>query len=90
FEVARRLEADGVTPLHVIVSAHAAPEAAPPLRTMSEAPDDELMAEIAALGLLPPDAFASDELRSLVLAPTRADFRLSERYVAVAGTQIAA
>lgn len=81
FEVARRLEMSGVRPLHVIVSGHATPDAATSGR-MSEATDEALMAQIAALGLLSPEALASDELRTLVLEPTRADFRLGEAYVA--------
>lgn len=89
FETARRLEALGVPPLHVVVSGHAEPSAGDAAARASEACDEELIAGIVELGLLPAGTLEPPELRDLVLQPLRADFRLAESYSIGAGVRLA-
>lgn len=81
FEVARAMERGGYgAPLRVMVSGYAAPEIAARARTLHDASDDDLIAAIGALGLLPIEYADNAELRSLLLAPMRADFAMCERH----------
>ncbi|NKB16719.1 MAG: alpha/beta fold hydrolase [Sphingomonadales bacterium] len=91
FEVARRLEAVGrTTVMHVIVSGHAEPSVAHGARSMSHLPDDQLLAEVAALGLLREDMLDANGVAEVILPPIRADFALAEGYHPAPEVQIAA
>ncbi len=90
FEVARALEAQGLQPLHVLLSGYAGPEPAARPAHLSAATDEELLASIAGLGLLPADALQSKGLLDLMLPPVRADFGLAERHEVAAGARVAA
>ncbi|MCI4665745.1 MAG: AMP-binding protein, partial [Neomegalonema sp.] len=92
FETARALEARGAPPPALVgLSGHAAPALASRAARTAHLDDDALFEEIRALGGLPdvaPDEEA--QLRELVLAPTRADFRLAEAHHIAPETQLAA
>jgi len=84
YELARRLvEAHGLAPIRLIVSAHPAPQRLAPNnpRKLHALPDQALWQTIGALGLLPSDMPGSDELRDFIISAARQDFRISETYV---------
>jgi medium-chain acyl-[acyl-carrier-protein] hydrolase len=81
FELARRLQAEGVpTPRVLAVGGAEAPQLPrrhPPLHNLDR-PD--LVAAVQSLGGTPPEVFQSPELLDLVLPTLRADFELLETY----------
>jgi pyochelin biosynthetic protein PchC len=79
YELALRLEARGIVPEHLLVSAHAAPQHA--ARTALHSADDEtLITRVRNLGDLHSEAYDIPELRDLLLPALRADYRLIESY----------
>jgi pyochelin biosynthetic protein PchC len=83
FETALRLQERGVRPVHLVLSGRAAP---PVNRRpgLGHLPDDELLAEVGALGGMSA-AMADPDLRALVLPAMRADFLLLDAYTPSAG-----
>jgi amino acid adenylation domain-containing protein len=90
FEAARALEAQGLRPLHVLLSGYADPVLAKRHPSLSKASNEELITSIAGLGLLPPDVIGADGLLELLLPPLRADFGLAERHEVADGARITA
>lgn len=99
YELGLALEAAGMPPLRVVVSARCAPHCAPHRQAVHDLSDERLVEELRALGGTPEEFLRSRELQELLLPMLRADFRLSETYrradpqplacelVALAGTQ---
>ncbi|MFI8930997.1 thioesterase II family protein [Streptomyces sp. NPDC053474] len=85
YEVARRLEAGaGPAPVHLMVSARAAPGHGG-RTTLHRAADEVLLAAVRRLGTLGGvDPFAEPELRELLLPVLRSDYRLVETYAPAA------
>ncbi len=90
FETARALEAQGLRPLRVLLSGYAGRGMAAGSKALSMASDEELLASIAGLGLLPADAVQSEGLRDVMLPPLRADYALAERHELAGDARIAA
>ncbi|MGW6979870.1 thioesterase II family protein [Streptomyces sp. NPDC054932] len=79
YEVARRLEARGTAPAHLLVSGRAAPHRT--RRSEFHLADDEtLLSAVRSLGDLGSSVFDIPELRELLMPALRADYRLIERY----------
>ncbi|MFJ1654721.1 thioesterase II family protein [Streptomyces sp. NPDC088337] len=79
YEVALRLEARGIVPQHLLVSARAAPHRAG--HTALHLADDEaLVARVRQLGDVYSEVYDIPELRELLLPALRADYRLIEGY----------
>ncbi|MFC9930572.1 thioesterase II family protein [Streptomyces sp. NPDC127190] len=79
YELALRLEARGVVPEHLLVSAHAAPQRAG-RGALHRADDESLISHVRQLGDLHSEAYDIPELRDLLLPALRADYRLIEGY----------
>ncbi|MFJ9442224.1 thioesterase II family protein [Kitasatospora sp. NPDC101235] len=80
FETVRRFERDGVKgPERLFVSAGRAPSL-PRTTTVHQLPDDELLAEISALGGTDDRVLAMPGLRELILPSLRADYTAVETY----------
>ncbi|MFI0088210.1 thioesterase II family protein [Streptomyces bobili] len=75
YELALRLEARGIVPEHLLVSAHEAPRRAERM-TLHRADDETLITRVRHLG----DLHSDPELRDLLLPALRADYRLIEGY----------
>ncbi|MBL7633019.1 thioesterase [Frankia sp. CN6] len=88
FEVIRRLEArGGPVPFLLFASGRRAPSARP-TGSVHRGDDAALVAEITSLGGTDPRVLADPELRSIILPPTRADYRAIETYQAEPGATI--
>lgn len=75
FEVARALRARGIhQPLHLFISATAAPGVRPGRRSLHDASDAEVMEELRSLGGTPPELLADRELMTMVARALRADY----------------
>ncbi|MFE4974267.1 thioesterase II family protein [Kitasatospora sp. NPDC056651] len=80
FETARRFERDGLRgPDRLFVSAGRAPSLGRDAK-VHQLPDDELLAEIAALGGTDERVFTIPALRELILPSLRADYTAIETY----------
>ncbi|MFE7355477.1 thioesterase II family protein [Streptomyces sp. NPDC057543] len=79
YELALRLEARGIVPEHLLVSAHAAPQRAEHT-ALHSADDEALITRVRHLGDLHSGAYDIPELRDLLLPALRADYRLIEGY----------
>ncbi|WP_405885106.1 alpha/beta fold hydrolase [Streptomyces sp. NBC_01136] len=79
YELALRLEARGIAPEHLLVSAHAAPQHAAHT-ALHNADDETLITHVRDLGDLHSEAYDIPELRDLLLPALRADYRLIEGY----------
>ncbi|MGW4562396.1 thioesterase II family protein [Streptomyces sp. NPDC004561] len=79
YELALRLEARGIVPEHLLVSARAAPHRAEHT-VLSGTDDDTLIAHVRQLGDLHGEAYDIPELRDLLLPALRSDYRLIEGY----------
>ncbi len=80
FEVARQLEARGAVPVvRLFVSALPAPARATRDHSFAGKDDATLLADLDALGLLPSEIVASDDLRRMVLGAVRTDFSMCAR-----------
>ncbi|MET9914948.1 alpha/beta fold hydrolase [Streptomyces sp. NPDC006476] len=80
FEVASRLEAGGIVPTALFVSARRAPSRPSPGRVHLMS-DGELRAEMGRLGGTDPRLLDDDELLQLFLPAMRSDFKAIETYV---------
>lgn len=81
FELARALRARGLpAPVHLFVSAMAAPGIPRDRPVMCDAPDAELKEELRFLNGTPRELLDNDELMSLMLPTLRADFSILETY----------
>jgi surfactin synthase thioesterase subunit len=82
FELIRTLSREGVpSPLHLFVSAHAAPQLQDSCRMLHQLSDSDLMREIRQLNGTPAEILESDELMTLFLPALRADIAINETYV---------
>ncbi|MCX4762823.1 alpha/beta fold hydrolase [Streptomyces sp. NBC_01275] len=79
FEVAKRLEADGVEPLALFASG-ARPPGRPLPRHAHTATDEELIAELVALDGTDERLLDNEDMRVLVLSALRADYRMLDSY----------
>ncbi|MFI2617295.1 thioesterase II family protein [Streptomyces sp. NPDC018584] len=79
FEVALRLEADGLAPAHLFVSGRRAPSTHRDERVHLR-DDDGLVDEIVALGGTRPEVLADGAMRQLVLPAVRNDYTAIETY----------
>lgn len=79
YEVALRLEARGIIPVHLLVSAHEAPHRAERV-VPHEVDDDTLISRVRLLGDLHSGAYDIPELRDLLLPALRSDYQLIEGY----------
>ncbi|WP_377267934.1 thioesterase II family protein [Peterkaempfera sp. SMS 1(5)a] len=81
YEVARRIEAQGLrAPLAVLISGARAPQV-PSLRTMSDASDDRLLGWIADNGGLPRELLSYPTFVAEILRAIRTDLRYAEEYL---------
>lgn len=81
FELARAIRRRGLRmPTHLFVSAHVAPDRRRNQRIRHSLPDDELKAELRALGGTPEMVLENQELWQLLWPAIRADFALCETY----------
>jgi medium-chain acyl-[acyl-carrier-protein] hydrolase len=81
FELARRLSAQGLAPLHLFVSGHAAPHLDSVEPPMHPLPDGEFIARLRDLNGTPPEALQDPELMEIMLPILRADFIACEQHV---------
>ncbi|MGH3758767.1 thioesterase II family protein [Actinophytocola sp.] len=79
FEVAKRLEADGVVPVVLFASGRRAPGRPQP-EPDHRASDDDLVAEIAELNGTEDRLLENEDMRPLFLLALRADYRAIETY----------
>ncbi|MGX1274645.1 thioesterase II family protein [Streptomyces phaeoluteigriseus] len=79
YELALRLEARGIIPEHLLVSAHEAPHRAERV-ALHRADDETLITRVRHLGDLHSEVYDIPELRDLLLPALRADYRLIEGY----------
>jgi medium-chain acyl-[acyl-carrier-protein] hydrolase len=81
FGLTRALRAlGGPLPVHLSVSGRIAPDVRDSRRRLHDLPDDELLAELRALGGIPPELVAMRELMAIQLPLIRADLALNETY----------
>lgn len=88
FESARVLQACGASPAALFVSGHRAPHLEQHQKPIYHLPDEDFLAEVAALGGAPPGFLKSTELIKLVLPALRADFLVSDTYQYRPGARI--
>ena len=82
FELARRLRKDHhLRPVHLFVSGREAPQTPFHNRPLHALPDEEFVAELAALNGTPKEILGNREMLEFVMPALRADFRLSETYL---------
>jgi medium-chain acyl-[acyl-carrier-protein] hydrolase len=89
FELARRLEGQGHLPVHVFVSAHAAPQLRPVLTPVHLSPDDVILERLQHYGGTPQAIYDSTALMSAILPNLRRDIAVSETYRYVDTTPLA-
>lgn len=70
----------GIAPLHLIASAHHAPQLPSPLTPIHALPEEEFVAELRRYNGIPEAVLAHAELRELLLPILRADFELFETH----------
>lgn len=81
FELARLLKQNyQLTPIHLFVSGHAAPQLMDPFEPIYQLPDDEFILRVRELNGAPVEVFENAELMELFLPVLRADFTLNETY----------
>lgn len=80
YELSRRLQARGVQPVRLFVSAHRAPHLPDRDNPVHALPEPEFLDELRRLNGTPEDVFRDDELREMVVPALRADFELCETY----------
>ena len=80
FEVARRLDREGMAPAHLFVSARRAPQRPPEGEPIHALPEDEFVRRVGELDGTPDEVLRDREMMELVLPILRADFILSETY----------
>jgi medium-chain acyl-[acyl-carrier-protein] hydrolase len=88
FELIRRLQSDGVVPMHLFVSGYGAPHLPVKLPPMHHLPDDQFVTALQDLGTMPTAVLENEELLTLLLPLLRADFAIYERYQFQAGNLI--
>jgi surfactin synthase thioesterase subunit len=81
FEVTRWCKLDYLPlPVHLFVSACAAPQSRNPTEALHQLPDTELIQRLASYNGTPPEVLAHRELMEILLPAIRADFQLVEEY----------
>ncbi len=80
YEMARRLDAQGLGPRQLIVSARRAPHLPDPTPRIYHLPVPEFMQELKRLNGTPEEALVNSELMELMLPLLRADFELCQTY----------
>lgn len=87
FELARLMEAAGVAPVRLFASARLAPSRnrREPVDSLN---DDELLAQLRALGGTDQEFLLDDDLMSLALPAIRSDYRAVDRYVCTAAAPL--
>ncbi|MFL5384336.1 MAG: thioesterase II family protein [Longimicrobiaceae bacterium] len=82
FELARHARRTGApVPVHLFASGRRAPHLPSRTRDVHRLPQDELVAELAELGGMPPQILEHPELMALLVPLLRADMALTETYV---------
>lgn len=79
FEVARRLEARGIVPAALFVSARRGPDIQKE-KSLHLADDDTFLDEVSRLGGTDPSIFADPDIRALALPALRGDYKAVETY----------
>lgn len=87
FEVARRLEAAGHPPLHLVVSGRRSPSDG--LGAQVPRTDEDIVSELRELGSLPARLFERPKYLEPVLAVVKNDYRANSRYLADSGASVA-
>lgn len=80
YELACALEAQGVQPQHLIVSAYRSPEMPKRNRILHDLADADFLAELRRYGGSPDEVLHNPEIVHMLLPMLRADFRLHETY----------
>ena len=81
FELTRHLVRErGLSPAHLFVSGHRAPQLPPRDEPIHPLPDEEFLAKVFELNGTPEEVRTDPELRALFLPILRADFELCETY----------
>lgn len=81
FELARYLRQQlALSPLHLFVSGHQAPQIPSAQQPISDLPEDEFIQKIRELNGTPENVFNNEELMQLLFPLLRADFTVSETY----------
>jgi medium-chain acyl-[acyl-carrier-protein] hydrolase len=88
FELARRLQRNGVSPVHLFVSSYRAPIIAKRKAPMHLLPDAEFVERLREYNGTPDAVLQNNELMKLLLPTLRADFALHETYVYSAGVPL--
>lgn len=86
FELTRRLrKRAAATPLHLLVSAHRAPQLPDPYPPIHQLPDAEFKQELLKLNGTPKSLLENDELMQVLAPVLRADFSVCETYAYTSG-----
>jgi medium-chain acyl-[acyl-carrier-protein] hydrolase len=80
FELARRLQSDGICPEHLFVTACRAPHLPGRQPGMHTLPDTDFMHQLAKMGGTPPEVLEHKELMAHMLPAIRADYAVIETY----------
>jgi pyochelin biosynthesis protein PchC len=87
FEVARRLQKSGVSPLSLFLSGRRAPSRRPG-GTVHLLDDVGLIAELCRVGGTDPELLADEDMRAIILPIARSDIKAAETYVCAAGAKL--
>ncbi|TLQ47188.1 thioesterase II family protein [Streptomyces marianii] len=87
FEVARRMEADGIELAHLFVSSRRAPDLNRNERVY-ERGDQELIKQIRSLSGTAPDVFDDPDMTAMVLPAIRSDYKAAETYMYQPGPKL--
>ncbi len=85
FELARRLQRKGISPVHLFVSSYRAPTIAKRKAPMHLLPDIEFVERLREYNGTPDAVLQNSELMKVLLPSLRADFALHETYVYSSG-----
>jgi surfactin synthase thioesterase subunit len=80
FELARRLQSDGIDPEHLFVAACRAPHLPGRQPGMHTLPDTDFKHQLAKMGGTPPEVLEHKELMAHILPTIRADYAVIETY----------
>jgi pyochelin biosynthesis protein PchC len=87
FEVARRLQKRGVSPLSAFMSGARAPSRGP-ARILHLLDENDLIAELCRIGGTDPELLADEDLRAMILPIARGDIKAFETYICAAGAKL--
>ncbi len=88
YELARRLQEEGLRPAHIFVSGRIAPHRPRKRPPIHQLPENEFRQEMRQLNGTPPEILEHEELMDLMVPIVRADFGVSETYAYRPGTML--